>query len=179
MMTSALSKSSLKRGALLPEQLLAACDLPHARSLLEIGCGAGAWLRAVARQYPDHAWSYLGWAAHYWSEEDGIREFGRAEEILKQGLERPELDERLEILGALEELYGAWGKRRERREMHELARRLDVTGWPPSVPTLTVVGQGAPGGPFVRPSRNAPCWCGSGRKYKKCHFDSDEAGLEG
>jgi len=40
-------------GALLPEQLLAACDLPHARSLLEIGSRAGAWLRAVARQYPD------------------------------------------------------------------------------------------------------------------------------
>jgi len=40
-------------GALLPGQLLAACDLSHARSLLEIGCGAGAWLRAVAQQYPD------------------------------------------------------------------------------------------------------------------------------
>ncbi len=21
--------------------------------------------------------------------------------------------------------------------------------------------------------RNAPCWCGSGKKYKKCHYDSD------
>jgi len=39
--------------ALLPGQLLAACDLSHARSLLEIGCGAGEWLRAVARLYPD------------------------------------------------------------------------------------------------------------------------------
>jgi len=40
-------------GALLPGQLLAACDPSHARTVLEIGCGAGAWLRAVARQYPD------------------------------------------------------------------------------------------------------------------------------
>jgi predicted O-methyltransferase YrrM len=40
-------------GALLPGQLLAACDLSHARAVLEIGSGAGAWLRAVARQYPD------------------------------------------------------------------------------------------------------------------------------
>jgi len=40
-------------GALLPGQLLAACDLSHAHSLLEIGCGAGAWLCAVARLYPD------------------------------------------------------------------------------------------------------------------------------
>jgi hypothetical protein len=32
--------------------------------------------------------------------------------------------------------------------------------------------------PFQRaepkPGRNEPCWCGSGKKYKKCHLDSDE-----
>ena len=22
-------------------------------------------------------------------------------------------------------------------------------------------------------SRNAPCWCGSGNKYKQCHFEKD------
>jgi hypothetical protein len=27
----------------------------------------------------------------------------------------------------------------------------------------------------ARPGRNDPCWCGSGKKYKKCHLDSDEA----
>jgi tetratricopeptide (TPR) repeat protein len=31
--------------------------------------------------------------------------------------------------------------------------------------------------PFVRahpiPGRNDPCWCGSGKKYKKCHLDQD------
>ncbi|HXS98103.1 MAG TPA: SEC-C metal-binding domain-containing protein [Candidatus Limnocylindrales bacterium] len=26
------------------------------------------------------------------------------------------------------------------------------------------------------PGRNDPCWCGSGKKYKKCHLDSDAAG---
>jgi hypothetical protein len=26
----------------------------------------------------------------------------------------------------------------------------------------------------VRPGRNEPCWCGSGRKYKKCHLAADE-----
>jgi hypothetical protein len=25
-----------------------------------------------------------------------------------------------------------------------------------------------------RPGRNEPCWCGSGKKYKKCHLDADE-----
>ncbi len=40
-------------GELLPAQLLEECDLSHARSVLEIGSGAGEWLRAIARQYPD------------------------------------------------------------------------------------------------------------------------------
>ena len=25
-----------------------------------------------------------------------------------------------------------------------------------------------------RPGRNDPCWCGSGKKYKKCHLEADE-----
>ena len=27
-----------------------------------------------------------------------------------------------------------------------------------------------------RPGRNDPCWCGSGRKYKRCHMNSDRNG---
>jgi ubiquinone/menaquinone biosynthesis C-methylase UbiE len=40
-------------GELLPAKLLEECDLSRARSVLEIGCGGGEWLRALARQYPD------------------------------------------------------------------------------------------------------------------------------
>jgi preprotein translocase subunit SecA len=29
------------------------------------------------------------------------------------------------------------------------------------------------------PGRNDPCWCGSGKKYKKCHMKSDMAGGNG
>ena len=25
-----------------------------------------------------------------------------------------------------------------------------------------------------KPGRNDPCWCGSGRKYKKCHLPEDD-----
>jgi len=28
--------------------------------------------------------------------------------------------------------------------------------------------------PAVKPGRNEPCWCGSGRKYKKCHLPDEE-----
>jgi hypothetical protein len=29
--------------------------------------------------------------------------------------------------------------------------------------------------PAKLPGRNEPCYCGSGRKYKQCHLDKDEA----
>ncbi len=28
--------------------------------------------------------------------------------------------------------------------------------------------------PTEKPGRNDECWCGSGRKYKKCHLPEDE-----
>ena len=28
--------------------------------------------------------------------------------------------------------------------------------------------------PESKLGRNAPCWCGSGKKYKKCHLGADE-----
>lgn len=31
--------------------------------------------------------------------------------------------------------------------------------------------------PANRPGRNESCWCGSGKKYKKCHLDADEQKL--
>jgi hypothetical protein len=37
--------------------------------------------------------------------------------------------------------------------------------------------QPAPSAPRAdRPGRNDPCWCGNGKKYKKCHLASDEDG---
>ena len=34
-------------------------------------------------------------------------------------------------------------------------------------------GERSPAEKVRRPGRNDPCWCGSGRKYKKCHLDLD------
>lgn len=28
--------------------------------------------------------------------------------------------------------------------------------------------------PAVKPLRNEPCWCGSGKKYKKCHLPEEQ-----
>ncbi len=29
-------------------------------------------------------------------------------------------------------------------------------------------------GPATKPERNDLCWCGSGKKYKKCHLPEDD-----
>jgi hypothetical protein len=29
------------------------------------------------------------------------------------------------------------------------------------------------GAPVAKPGRNDACWCGSGKKYKKCHLSGD------
>jgi len=29
-------------------------------------------------------------------------------------------------------------------------------------------------GPVPKLGRNEPCWCGSGKKYKKCHLEEDD-----
>ena len=31
--------------------------------------------------------------------------------------------------------------------------------------------------PGVSLGRNDPCWCGSGKKYKYCHYEKDQAGI--
>jgi NADPH-dependent ferric siderophore reductase len=50
------------------------------------------------------------------------------------------------------------------------ARKLDtVVSW-----RKAMFGSPAPIRREARPERNAPCWCGSGKKYKKCHLAEDE-----
>jgi tetratricopeptide (TPR) repeat protein len=49
-------------------------------------------------------------------------------------------------------------------------RKLDtVLGWRDAI-----FARSAPARREARPERNAPCWCGSGKKYKKCHLAEDE-----
>ena len=39
---------------------------------------------------------------------------------------------------------------------------------------MNAIGGKDPEAPVVKPGRNDACWCGSGRKYKKCHLPEDE-----
>ncbi|MGH7336488.1 MAG: SEC-C metal-binding domain-containing protein [Myxococcota bacterium] len=95
----------------------------------------------------------------------------------------------IELRAAIEELGGTLTAEQQlkcrrgrepaevfRRKMEALlaSRRRDVTPIEPVQPRDAV--------PIVparrrdRPGRNDPCWCGSGKKYKKCCLASDERG---
>ena len=130
----------------------------------------------LVEKYPDEAWGYIGWADRYWLFQDSPKEYGRAEEIMKLALARPALNERDDLLERLEELHSKWGKHAEETPvspMHVETALPDVSEWLPGFRALLTRPGTSPPVPRKR-GRNAPRWCGSGKKYKKCHLQADE-----
>ena len=90
-----------------------------------------------------------------------------------------------EPAAAIEAQYGAQLSREARKELKSLraeiedARQEITDAEEPSIYEICLEGFDAVDDePFERAApklgRNEPCWCGSGKKYKKCHLDSDE-----
>jgi len=86
---------------------------------------------------------------------------------------------------AIETQYGALLSREARKELKSLraeieeARQEIVEAEEPSLYDVCLEGfDMVDDETFERAEpkrgRNEPCWCGSGKKYKKCHLDSDE-----
>jgi SEC-C motif len=72
----------------------------------------------------------------------------------------------VELADAIRELGGDLGPEREAKcALVGKARRSSHWGRRPEQVLARRV---------ERPERNAPCWCGSGKKYKKCHLAADE-----
>jgi hypothetical protein len=91
-----------------------------------------------------------------------------------------------EPAAAIEARFGAQLSRAARKELKSLrteieeARQEIAEAEEPSIYDICLEGFDAVDEePFERaepkPGRNEPCWCGSGKKYKKCHLDSDES----
>jgi uncharacterized protein YchJ len=90
-----------------------------------------------------------------------------------------------DLAASIEAEYGAALNREARKELKSIRAEIDEAraSWPaedePSIYEVaceafeahdeneTVVRQ------EPKIGRNDPCWCGSGKKYKKCHLDSD------
>ncbi len=127
------------------------------------------WLAAD----PEWGWGWIGWADCYWLFTPRERDFSRGEEILREGLAVAELRDRDAALGRLADLYAESGRPEEEQKVREqLEALLRVSkkkryAWEstPSPPKPQVLPQGVK---KKKIGRNAPCPCGSGKKYKKC-----------
>jgi hypothetical protein len=78
---------------------------------------------------------------------------------------REQLAEHLEWEKRYAEEYASFPVRSS--EPPDLGDREDGVPLPPPVEPIRYTQS--------RPGRNDPCWCGSGKKYKKCHLRADEA----
>ncbi len=78
---------------------------------------------------------------------------------------REQLAEHLEWDKRYAEEYASFPVRSS--EPPDLGDREDDVSLPPPVEPIRYTQS--------RPGRNDPCWCGSGKKYKKCHLREDEA----
>ena len=133
---------------------------------------AEAVYAALVARFPDEAWGYIGWADHYWLWRGSPKEYARAEAIMTRALARAQLHDRSDLLERLREFYTESGQR-------DKLERLHKEGAPGRThPHIAVSSQAAPPRSARQappPGRNDPCWCGSGKKYKRCHLQTDRA----
>ncbi len=128
------------------------------------------WLTAD----PRWGWGWIAWADCHWLFTPRERDFERGEEILRQGLAVAELHDRDDVLERLASLYTEVTRPDAEREVREQleALRGDTRG---GKMRWASAGAPPPQGSQVQQrvvekkiGRNAPCPCGSGKKYKKC-----------
>lgn len=143
---------------------------------------------------PDWGWGHVGLADLYLFRRNRTAlDLARAIEIMKKALERATVREREDILERLGDAYGASGDavnmHRCHKESEDLQQREEAKRNPPGSPALHPVaakphvhgpdcnhGKDHPVSPQLgrvlqyemKPGRNDPCPCGSGKKYKKC-----------
>ncbi len=65
---------------------------------------AEAKFAALIDENPDWAWGYINWSDLYWLYRDSPKDYNRAEAILLRALDRPDLEDRDDVLDRLEDL---------------------------------------------------------------------------
>lgn len=89
----------------------------------------------------------------------------RALPLLSAALDAADAMAVVDLAGAIEDLGGRLTPAQQRQREAEVARRKRM---------VTPRARPMPTARPSRPGRNDPCHCGSGKKYKKCHLESDE-----
>jgi SEC-C motif len=146
---------------------------------------------------PHRGWGWIGWSDCYVRfVRDEQKDPARAEQILKQGLAVPGVEDRKYLLDRLAWLYAETGRAVEAQAVRAEIRKLDQPPVPVAAEaqgtqlrikeTFSFGAQGLPvedvgrfaaalRGRRPRPGfgkagtgRNDPCPCGSGKKFKRC-----------
>jgi len=114
---------------------------------------------------PGWGWGWIGWADCYLPWGGRQADFGRAEQLLRRGYRVPGVRDQADIADRLQEVCEDSGRPGEARQFGEQARRLRHE------PVRPAGRPAPPSGEVARTAkvgRNAPCPCGSGKKFKKC-----------
>jgi hypothetical protein len=151
------------------------CWRAQGEALWELGRRgeAEAVYAALVQRFPDEAWAYIGWADHYWLWGRHPKDYPRAEAIMTRALARPNLTDRGDLLERLRDLYTESGQQDKLARLPREAAPGSAHLRPYSSHEAGISPQ--PVKPMPKPGRNDPCWCGSGKKYKRCHLGSDPA----
>ncbi len=137
----------------------------------------------LVERLPDEGWGYIGWSDDYWMMRDSPNEYQKAEGILLRGLARPHLRDRADVLERLHDLYLQWDKPEQAEAIGEQLDQLLKLKRPNLVDQLRsmlpvalppALSNTKPEPSARKLGRNERCWCGSGKKYKQCHWKSDQ-----
>ena len=134
---------------------------------------------ALIARLPNFAWGYIGLADCYWLGPEPTpqpKDYARAEAIYRRALAVATLEDRADVLERLADLYDDQGDAAIAqlwRDQAEAERPSLGRLWPETAVTPSVMA-----GASHKLGRNERCWCGSGLKYKRCHFDADRAQLQ-
>ena len=120
-----------------------------------------SWLDAD----PGWGWGWIGWADCYLPGAGRPADLPRAEKLLHRGYRVPGVRDRDFIAERLQEVCEDSGRPGEARQFGEQAERLRQKPLRPAARPAPSAGTTAR---RVKVGRNAPCPCGSGKKFKKC-----------
>ena len=129
---------------------------------LERYAEAEAVYQALVERLPNKGWAYIGWSDQYHLSSGQPAHYERAEAILLQALDRPRLEDRVDVLDRLAHLYEKWGRPdKQRAAAAQLSKETQI----PSTPAVHVSLKSTP--PLRAPSPSRSRSRAKGKKGEK------------
>jgi len=195
----AMCEEAMRRFGTDDESLIENRRRALAESYYELGetGKAEALYREWLKVDPRWGWGWISWSDRYRFTRTELRDWGRSEQLLREGLAVAEVRDRAEIIERLADVCEEQGRVDEAKEFRRQAKRsaaametsLNVSSAGTVLRQKTKIDFGGEGLPLSELSniaaimrgtsppvsvskpkvgRNDPCPCGSGKKFKKC-----------